>query len=368
MKILYLTDVNTDRTSGVLNKINNQIDFWTGCGHKVYFVSIENFKTDEQHILLTKNVAGLLVLKQRRLIKFTGEGATYGFLNGILGGKELREYCSSLKPDLIYLRELLPFPGIQSILKSFPAVLESNTLLKEELKLAAPKARWANTAFASLINDNIDGFIGVTDEIRDQFASYSKPSITISNAIDLKKVTGRKDIALSRRKPNVVFVGSPHQAWQGSDKFVAMARECPEFDFHLIGMEPQEALPNLKQYGYLSKKELDEIYPRMDIGIGTLAAYRKHLEEACPLKVRDYLSKGLPVIIAYFDKDIAGQDFVLELENNDEGLLKNISRIRDFIIQKKDVIVPESKVQPLISVEVKENARLDFFRNIIAEK
>lgn len=368
MKILYLSDVNIDRTSGVLTKINHQIEYWTNSGHEVYFISIENFKTNFKNILLTKKVTDFLVIQQLALRRIVKEGASHGFLNGTLGQNKILKYCKKILPDLIYLRELLPFPGIQKTLNFFPAILEANTLLKEELKLASGKARLAQKQFSELIYLNINGFIGVTDEIKQQFTKYKKPLITISNGIDLKNVAGRKTLSNYRGQPNIVFVGSPNQAWQGVDKFVLLAKNCPEFNFHLIGMKIPENLPNLIQYGYLSQNELDEIYPKMDIGIGTLAAFRKNLNEACPLKVRAYLSKGLPVVIAYFDKDLTNQDFVLKIENSEESIINNLLKIKEFILQKKEIIVSEETVRPLISSEIKEKERLTFFEMIIQNR
>ena len=41
-----------------------------------------------------------------------------------------------------------------------------------------------------------------------------------------------------------------------------------------------------------------------NVGIGSLSLFKVNLKEASPLKTRDYLARGLPVVVGYHDTDL----------------------------------------------------------------
>ena len=66
-----------------------------------------------------------------------------------------------------------------------------------------------------------------------------------------------------------------------------------------------------------------------DVAIGTLSLHTKQMEEACPLKVREYLAWGLPVIIGYKDTEFPAPDtaFLLQLPNNPTNVHDHLDQI-----------------------------------------
>lgn len=103
----------------------------------------------------------------------------------------------------------------------------------------------------------------------------------------------------------------------------------------------------------------------MNIGIGTLALHRKGMKEASPLKVREYLAYGLPVILGYKDTDVDGKDFVLNIGNYELNVNENKQQITDFVNEWSDRRVDQEQVIQLIDWEMKEQRRLKFFESII---
>lgn len=363
MKIVYITEVNLDEHSGVLNKLNQQVESWTENGHEVYVVSIPAVvHQGEQPILLTSEAKKPFVYKNKTAIGLFSKGIL-NIANKFLSVRAVRKYIDSVNPDVIYLREMVAFPAMIHIFGNYPVVLESNTLLRDELLLNNFRVRSLFRLFQQGLYSRIDGFIGVTNEITETFTKFNKPCITIPNSIyiDLAK----RHVAPKNIAPKIVFVGSPGCEWHGIDKYAEMASAFPEYSFFLVGpVLPEINLPNLIQLGFLGKNELDDLYKEIDIAVGTLALHRKNMEQACPLKVREYLSFGIPVIIAYEETDLENQEYILKLSNNNSCIEENQEKIRDFIEKWRGQRIGMERIHPLISTSAKESLRLGFMHEV----
>ncbi|MCS3555824.1 MULTISPECIES: hypothetical protein [unclassified Sphingobacterium] len=367
MRIVYITEVNLDKPSGVLNKLNQQVESWTMKGNDVYVVSIPsevNFSGDK--LLLTSVAKDVFIYKNKKASSFFSKGEL-NFINKFLSTSSVKNYIATIKPDVIYMREMVAFPRITAMFSKYPVVLESNTLLEKELKFCGFALRLFYNLFQPYLNKRIDGFIGVTDEISTTYIKYNKPTVTIGNSIhiDIDIINQKKTLNSSI---NIIFVGSPDCTWHGIDKFVKMASHYPQYSFYLVGpIVSDVSLPNLKQMGFLGKDELADLYSIADIGVGSLALHRNEMNQACPLKVREYLSLGLPIIIAYEDKDLNNQDFVLQLPNEENCIDGHLGDIEGFIEKWKGQRINLDLVHSLVSTEVKEDERLIFLSKVIGD-
>lgn len=366
MRILFLTEVNLDVSSSVLTKMNIQIEEWTKTGHEVFVASLPTINVNNKNILLTKKASGFFLYKSF-IAKKLFKNAVFNFGNKVLSLKKYKNYIKDISPDVIYLREMVGFPGLSHLFGKNKIVLESNTRLMDELILSSKTLYLLAKIYQKGINRKISGFIGVTNEVTNQFKIYGKPSVTITNGI---QIVPRNIITPHNERIQAVMVCTPGNSWQGLDKYIKMAKLLPGIDFHLAGPDQKNFdihLKNLFFHGYLNKSELINLYSQMDIGIGTLALHRKNMEEACTLKVREYASFGLPIILAYHDTDFSDKnfDFVLQIENSENNIEKSISEIEEFVKNWKGKRVPIEKVAPLISLEYKEEMRLNFFKEII---
>jgi glycosyltransferase involved in cell wall biosynthesis len=118
---------------------------------------------------------------------------------------------------------------------------------------------------------------------------------------------------------------------------------------------------NTTLHGELPPEQYRDVLARADVGVGTLALYREGIQEACSLKVREYLAFGLPVVLANTDTDFpSGAEFILQLPNAPEAVSGCVERIEDFIASWRGRRVPRTAITA-IDVVKKEQSRLDFF-------
>ncbi|WP_462152126.1 glycosyltransferase family protein [Pseudoalteromonas xiamenensis] len=185
------------------------------------------------------------------------------------------------------------------------------------------------------------------------------------NSVDLDKYNPIKRIYNETDgKVQLCFLGTPNQAWHGLDIIEHIAQQLPQYHFHLIGTDGTNT-SNLTYHGYLSSDQYNKILSQCHIAVGSLAMHRNGLSQACPLKVREYLLSGFPLIIGYDDIVNANSPkwcFKFETFNNSE-----IERLANFIETNKHVVVP---VNDLSEIDVKRNEfkRVRFFESIQNER
>jgi hypothetical protein len=146
-----------------------------------------------------------------------------------------------------------------------------------------------------------------------------------------------------------------------------MARSLPFADLHIIGCGPDtlRAPPsNVTAHGFLEQKQYRPLLVAADLGVGPLALHRKHMDEACPLKTREYLAMGLPVITAHRDPDFPGPvPFLLELPNREHNVEPALGVLVEFVTRWHRHRVDRSQIAHL-DVHEKERQRLSFLTEV----
>lgn len=151
--------------------------------------------------------------------------------------------------------------------------------------------------------------IGVTPEIaRYQIARLRRPSggvLVYPNGIELKNqlTTDARGIV-----PEILFIASYFSAWHGLDLLLdALDKNSENIILHLVGdlsdADLERACKNkrIRLHGGLKSVEIEKLTARCWIGLSSFALDRKGMEEACTLKVREYLAHGLPVFSGHRD-------------------------------------------------------------------
>ncbi len=355
MKIAVLLHWNEGETSGVFKKVVSQISVWRDQGMNVSL-----------HVI---SRAHLQDVWQRHLRESTISFHFYhNAFTRLRAWRDAVEAITDQRPDIVYHRYDLYMPGLKGLSRDFPLVLEINTNDFTEYCLKKGGRCWYNRLTRRLLLRKAGGLVFVTHELAalPPFAQYRKPFTVISNGVALENYPVLPPP--KNAEPRLIFLGTAGHHWHGVDKVIRLAQHFPQWHFDLVGIRPEgvdRAPSNVSFYGPLNHHAYKPLLAQADVAIGTLALYRNSMNEACPLKVREYLACGLPVIIGYRDTDFPeGAPFILGLPNTENNVEKNIATIQNFVYKWKGQRVPRVSISH-IDVRVKESQRLAFFHSVL---
>lgn len=348
MRIAYVLSHDIDKNDGVVKKIIDQSRIWQSLGHKVEIYTICNSNGKSELASKTYPFSG--ALKSRLLIN-----------------KDLYRDVCLFNPDIVYFRYDFWNATVNALGKKFKLIIESNTASKREALLQIKtqrnlKALLRYTSifiFDDILTKKIKGVVSVTDEIYQlEYQNSDIPHTTITNSVSLENYS-----VLKQQKDDDIhlcFLGSPNQPWQGEDIIEELALKMPEYTFHIIGSDGINK-QNVFFHGYLQKSNYQEILKKCSIAIGTMALERKGISQACPLKVREYLLGGFPIIIGY--DDVVNDDspsWCLKISDTSD---EEIRKIRKFVKNNKNYIVPRESLSS-ISLDQNESRRMKFFQKV----
>lgn len=357
MKIAYLLDDDIYTVSGVMQKILQQTSKWLEMGHSIYFVSSKSltiYSSDKKVIYQLKHF-------EINLGRF---GTALKLLHS---SYYLEKLLQNIQFDILYMRYRLYMPFFAKVLKKHKVIMEINGNDILEYRLYSILTHIYNKYTRNLFLKHIDGFVSVSHELKNIIECFGKKIEVISNGINALEYDM---VNYQNKSPNLVFIGTPNQPWQGIDKIIKLASYFENYYFLLIGTEGENT-KNLKYYGYLSQNDSTKIIQKCDIGIGTLSSYVNGLEEASPLKTRQYLACGLPLIYAYDDTDLIGNEpYTLKLKNCEDNI--NYEEIKLFIERVFNNRALKSAAREFavnqLDYKLKEKKRLEFFQKVLDEK
>lgn len=285
---------------------------------------------------------------------------------------ELIEAVAAFEPDVVYLRYALWSRSLEAVVRAYPSVLELNTKIWKEFS-ASFRAYPSFGSFARLLAHgltherlvaSVDGVVGVTQELVDHVDGMGlhKVSAVAPNSIrvDDYEVLERS----SHARPALFFMGTPGQSWHGVDLIETWSKALPEFDFHVVGYCGTNS-ENLTYHGVLRRDEYVSVLRQCDVCLSALALHRKSMVEACPLKVREYVAYGFPIILAHRDPafDAVQEDWVLCLDTRDEGRVP-AKELTDFLALNRGRVLSE-KQRSLVDSRRVEGARVDFMSRVV---
>jgi len=357
MKIVYMINYDINENKGVIHKIKQNAVQWTLKGHVVYFVSLKTMAIyDSEYQILFQEK--FLDIKYGRL--GTAINLLYSYYH-------LSNLIDKIEFDLIYMRYQLYMPFITKILKRNTVVMEINGDDTVEYKLSSKLTHFYNKLTRRFILKHANAFVSVSYELKEKFSYLKKPIIVIANGIDTKLYVPQ---AVSNKQPILVFISTPNQPWQGVDKILSMANYFKDYIFYIIGLDGISK-DNIKYFGYMSNEESSNIINKCDVGIGTLSLYKQGLKEASPLKTRQYLACGIPIIYAYKDTDVPPDaPFALELENKENNMdYDKIKNFVDYVFENKNMRSEARRfAEEKLDYKKKEQKRLDFFQKVLNGK
>jgi hypothetical protein len=356
MRIAYFAHVNAARRSGVLHKIAGQIERWSAAGHEVQLY----IATRDHDDPWSERLGAKVVVRRYD-----------SPLSRIKVMARLVESVRAFHPSLVYLRWDLFYPPMLRFPRRAPLVVELNTDDEAESALGSGVRSTYNRFTRGLLLGRARGFVFVTSELsaKPSFAGFKAVHRVVTNGIELAAYPSPP--AVEGPAPRLAFVGTADQPWHGVDKLVELAARRPAWRFDIVGLDADTALiagpppANVVWHGALDRVRVVEVLATADIGVGTLALHRKSMTEACPLKVREYLAVGLPILYGYSDPDAdALGRYTLRIDNTETNVIDALDAIDDFVTRSRGVRVPRPAVAH-IDVAVKEGQRLALFDELV---
>lgn len=371
MKIAYLINEDLDKHPGLSYKINSQINFFESEGFQTFRV----FHSDGK--VIDKN--GEIIIKIKPPV-YSDKSKISLVRKLSWQYKFIAESLNKIKPDVTYSRYLFPAPNINKVsMYSGKLIIEINSDDRSEYMQKNIITGFYNSLFRKYLLRSASGLVFVTNELSrsDFFAKFTDRRTVVANGVNIKDYLFKDDP--NNLNPQLIFVGSPGQSWHGLDKIKELAESLPDCFLHIVGPDNNECdklwgyIPeNVYCHGYLSNDDVQNILKTMDVGIGTLALYRKSMNESCSLKMRQYLAQGLPVIGGSKDTDIDDDElFYLELPNNSTNIVDNLDKIREFIyfvfgntkMRRNVRLFAEAN----LAIESKEKKRVEFIKYIASK-
>ncbi|MBI5950550.1 MAG: glycosyltransferase family 4 protein [Chloroflexi bacterium] len=360
MRIAYIS-LHWPRThnSGVGKKIHSQVAAWNAMGHEARLF----MHTSHQEL------HSELIEADYFFYAISGRIGTE--INRIRAMTRMLAAIRDFRPDLIYLRYSIYVYPAHRLMDFAPVVEEINTNDLTQHEGLGYLYSLYNRLTRGIFLRRVRGLVTVSRElaISPAFASYGKPTRVIANGVDLKSFPQLPPPA--NKIPRLVFIGTPGYLWNGVDKMVALAMLVPDVHIDIVGYSelPEcEPLPeNITLHGYLSMGEYQKILASADVAISSLALHRKQMEEASPLKSRECLAFGLPLIVAYIDTDLdhLPHDFLLKIPNKEDNIRTHYQEIRDFAYRMHGFRVDRSQIMEIDQAR-KEADRLLYFSELLA--
>lgn len=351
LRIAFFCYWNLLEKDGVAKKIDAQVGAWRELGHEVQVFCVSQAPPGSDR-------------GDWRLFRFDDVASR------VRATRALEDAALAWRPDVAYGRYDLYLPPLGRLLAGAPGVLEINADDREEARLVrTPQGRLYNGVNRRVLLRRARGLVCVTHELAASraFAAFAKPSVVVGNGVDLDAIEPAPPAPDG--PPRVVFLGTAGQPWHGVDKILELARALPDVEFELVGYAPErlpDAPANVRAHGTLARRDYAHVVAGCVVGIGTLALHRKHMREACPLKVREYLAFGLPTVIAYDDTDFRDVEpwFLLRLPNVESNARDGAADVRAFLERVRGRRVARAEVAERIGVRAKERTRVGFLEEL----
>jgi len=278
--------------------------------------------------VVTEVVLRKLLLQNSQMLKHRA------YLN--LGVKLLRSKLRRFNPDLIWGENVIPsLIALTAIRDGTPVVADVHGIVSAEYE-DNPSVHVSDEMVCFLRNAEKTVSAGCAHCI--VVSNPMKEYIVKTHGVDSRNITvipNGSDVRHNVAKwhdPLRVIYGGIFEFWEDIDSYLDLAKINHECEFHLAGKGPLERrfLNRIqcekilvRRVGYLTRDRALEEFSKMNVGVAPSVSSTAR-RVACPVKVFDYLSCGLPVITPDFG------EWASIVSANECGFVTQSSNAKEF--------------------------------------
>ena len=180
---------------------------------------------------------------------------------------------------------------------------------------------------------------------------FGRPTLRISNGIDFRHIALRQAPPSAEEGLHLIAVAEIH-FWHGLDRLIeglgryyAQQPAYPVY-FHIVGplsgsREEREILTPIHQYGLEQVvtlhgpqhgAQLDSLFDRCHLAIGSLGRHRSGITSIKTLKNREYAARGFAFVYSEQDADFDSQPYVLKVPADESPI--DVPRLVEFYRQQ----------------------------------
>lgn len=344
-KLLFFTKMNFGEAAngGIKNKVEAQKRAFESLGLEVDFLYVSN--------------GSVIIESGHEKYEFEAK-SKFAFLKYLFGGFLKAGFVR--RYDYVYIRHFLTNPLFINLLGKFK---KQNSVIKIFMEIPTFPYQFEFAKFSLLkrLSLKIDLFtanffkkyISQIVTFSSKASIYGIPTIKTDNGIDVEKF-GLIDPPASFNGKEILLLGLANmQVWHGLDRVLNgivsfnQQNAAVKIHFHVVGKGDE--LPRLQQmaidlnisesvtfHGFLSGLDLEKMFETCHIGIGSLGMHRINAAkgETSALKSREFMSRGMPFVIAYEDRGIPQNfPFVLNVPANENPIdLQEVIRFYNKVI------------------------------------
>lgn len=315
MKIIFFSIIS-GKNDGVFKKVLAQFSSMKEHVEDIQLVLLTDFELDRAAKDTINQLAGGV-----KIVKTTTKRNTIA--NRFEKMRCLNELFIDSKQDtVIYLRYLLSDPLFYFFIRSERkaiVITEHQSLEPHELLIQKKYKKYLlETFFGKYSLKHVNAIAGVTEEIcRFELSRKGEaPCFVASNGIEVSSTILRKIPPWEQGGKLHLLCVAQVANWHGLDRLIwGMANSGNSNVYlHIVGDGP--AIPQLKElvshkdledqvifHGFKTGEELDEMFDKCHIAVGSLGIHRKGLKETSDLKSREYCARGIPFFNSALDAD-----------------------------------------------------------------
>lgn len=345
-KILYITRYSIDEPFNLKKKFDGQLAAFRSLGYDVYYIGY-----DRNHLFLIHDDDKTEYGKTHFWIPSYLHTQFYNDLHKV-AIKAIKE----IGIDIVYWRTA---PLWRSSCKVAESAKDSNAALILEIPTFPPNQEdnyhgirklfeTYSKRFSKSFDDLVDAYVVIGEDAGGEYKG--KPAINIDNGIDVNSVSIRKPVN-DQDTIHILALASMCY-WHGYDRLIKSLAEYKgdrKVIIHMVGGNDGGCLPEWKElthqlnlenkvifHGQMSGEPLEEMFNLCDIGVNSLAMYKKGFNVTMELKAREYIARGLPFICAVDDPALSYAEKPMWLKVANDESIPDMNEIVKFAIKMKN--------------------------------